>query len=179
MYANKIWEEIVIISRVFFCFDPLFSIDVDGADIRLIHFIDIQDKQWFEDRRGEDQHMIVHMERRSKIVFFFLFSLFFFFLSSLPRRTVAGGFARGERKARTKERKGKDAPFERNSLSWLHAVRISLQRRIIQIIASEMIISDDHATVDLAALKWHARVSPSYFRFNKQYIFHALSEGLS
>lgn len=178
MYANKIWEEIVIISRVFFCFGPLFSIDVDGADIRLIHFIDIQDKQWFEDRRGEDQWSYTWNGGQRSFSFFF-FSLFFFFLSSLPRRTVAGGFAWGERKARTKERKGKDAPFERNSLSWLHAVRISLQRRIIQIIASEMIISDDHATVDLAALKWHARVSPSYFRFNKQYIFHALSEGLS
>lgn len=138
-----------------------------------------RDKQWFEDRRRRGRiDDRTYTERRLKIVFFFSFSLFFF--PSLPRRTVAAGgwFARGERKARGR-RKGKDAPFERNSLSWLHAVRISSQRRIIQIIASEMIISDDHATVDLAALKWHARVSPSYFRFNKQYIFHALSEGLS
>ena len=88
--------------------------------------------------------MIVYTERRSKIVFFFLFLFFFLFIFS---PWTHGGW----REAR--ERKGKDAPFERNSLSWLHAVRISLQRRIIQIIASEMIISDDHATVDLAALK--------------------------
>lgn len=78
------------------------------------------------------------------------FSFFLFFSPSLPRRTVAGLREARERRGR---RKGKDAPFERNSLSWLHAVRIFSQRRIIQIIASEMIISDDHATVDLAALK--------------------------
>lgn len=35
-----------------------------------------------------------------------------------------------------------DAPFERNSLSWLHAVRISLQRRIAHY--PDNSIRDDH-----------------------------------
>lgn len=101
-----------------------------------------QDKQWFEDRRRRINDRIYGTEVKDR----FLFSFFFFFLFIFSPWTHGGW-----REAR--ERKGKDAPFERNSLSWLHAVRISLQRRIIQIIASEMIISDDHATVDLAALK--------------------------
>lgn len=88
---------VIIISRVFFCFDllycPLFSIDVDGADIRLIHFI----KRINNGLKIGGGSMIVYRGQRS-------FS--FFFSSSLPRRTVAGGFARGERKERTKERKG-------------------------------------------------------------------------
>lgn len=46
------------------------------------------------------------------------------------------------------------ALLERNSLSWLRAIRISTRcdaSRIIQIIASKMIISDDRASADLTA----------------------------
>lgn len=62
-----------------------------------------------------------------------------------------------EKAAEEQERKGEGkegALFERNSLSWLRAVRISTRcdaSRIIQIIASKMIISDDRASTDLTA----------------------------
>ena len=52
--------------------------------------------------------------------------------------TVAGGCS-GREKG---EDEGEDAPFEGNSLSWLHAVRISLQRRIAHY--PDNSIRDDH-----------------------------------
>lgn len=52
--------------------------------------------------------------------------------------TVAGDWS-GREKGEDEE---EDAPFERNSLSWLHAVRISLQRHIAHY--PDNSIRDDH-----------------------------------
>lgn len=91
--------------------------------------------------------MIVHMQRRSRIVFFF-------FLLSFFRRacTVAVAVEAGKRRARTKERMHPSSVIHCPGCTpYVFPCRGA--SRIIQIIASEMIISDDHATVDLAALK--------------------------
>ena len=88
--------------------------------------------------------MIVHMHRRSKIVFFLE-----------DARWLAAATAK--RKARTKEKMHPSSVIHCPGCTpYVFPCRGA--SRIIQIIASEMIISDDHATVDLAALKWHARV---------------------
>lgn len=85
--------------------------------------------------------MIVHMHRRSKIVFFFFLE---------DARWLAA--AAGKRKARTKEKMHPSSVIHCPGCTpYVFPCRGA--SRIIQIIASEMIISDDHATVDLAALK--------------------------
>ena len=81
--------------------------------------------------------------------------LFFSCFSLEDARWLA--VAAGERKARTKERMHPSSVIHCPGCTpYVFPCRGA--SRIIQIIASEMIISDDHATVDLAALKWHARV---------------------
>lgn len=82
--------------------------------------------------------MIVHMHRRSKIVFFLE-----------DARWLAAAAAK--RKARTKEMHPSSVIHCPGCTPYVFPCRGA--SRIIQIIASEMIISDDHATVDLAALK--------------------------
>ena len=76
--------------------------------------------------------------------------LFFSCFSLEDARWLA--VAAGERKARTKERMHPSSVIHCPGCTpYVFPCRGA--SRIIQIIASEMIISDDHATVDLAALK--------------------------